>query len=343
MASFWLKKAGSAISYPWGRRHPCRHWRFVHVGRDAGAPKECPAAFCNNQTRPGKPNRRSKKRKGNSKTGCAEMPLLWPNVFSQQNYNGMSTPQFRDAAHSRRRFVRTFALGSVTTVTGIPWVGTLLVSLLGENRAEAATSDQMNLQLTDFPVLQYDYGSVRVSVNPISGSSPNGNFYPIIVSRAPGNIFYAVTSNCPHRNCVTAAYDGNSISCPCHGSEFDLDGALMKGPATTNLARYAISYDGSNTLRVTVPGLGYSITNYSLVSGTIPRVRLDFPTFNQAQYQVRFRATATDPWVTVPFATTSTGAATNTVLTGSGSAKTVYVDRTSAAGFYTIVILISEV
>src|SRR6266446_1039564 len=165
---------------------------------------------------------------------------------------------------SRRQFIRTFVLGGASSVVGVPWIGTLLATLLGEGRAEAATDGELNLKLTNFPPLLNTGGSVRVSVDPLSGSFPAGDFYPIIISRAAGNVFYAVSSSCTHRGCVVLPFDGNIIACPCHGSEFAIDGSLLNGPATSDLLSYAIKFDGTNTLKVTVPGLGYSITNFTV-------------------------------------------------------------------------------
>src|SRR6185369_7783940 len=48
------------------------------------------------------------------------------------NLQMMKAPMKRNHAPSRRQFVRTFAMGSVTTLVGAPWVGTLVATLLVE-------------------------------------------------------------------------------------------------------------------------------------------------------------------------------------------------------------------
>jgi Rieske Fe-S protein len=244
---------------------------------------------------------------------------------------------------SRRHFVRQFTLGSATTIVGIPWAATLLATLAGENSATAATTGDLILQLGDFPALLQPFGSVRVTVNPISNGYPDGDFYPIVISRDDNDLFFAVSSNCPHRGCVVSPFDGYTISCPCHGSQFAIDGTVVSPPASTDLLKYAVSFDGVNTLRITVPNLGYSITNCVLVTGSNPRLQLDFPTFSKVSYEVRFRPTATSQWVVVPFATTINGPVTDTVLTGNGSMATVFVERAAPAGFFSIAILVQEV
>jgi nitrite reductase/ring-hydroxylating ferredoxin subunit len=219
----------------------------------------------------------------------------------------------------------------------------LLATLAGENSAIAATNGELVLQLTSFPALLQPFGSVRVSVNPLSTGYPDGDFYPIVISRDDNNTFYAVSSNCTHRGCVVSPFNGYLIECPCHGSQFAIDGTVVSPPASSDLVKYAVSFDGVDTLRITVPNLGYSITNCVLVAGPNPRLRLDFPTLSKVSYEIRFRPTATSPWVVVPFATTANGPVTNTALTGDGSAATVFVERAAPAGFFSVAILVQEV
>jgi len=43
---------------------------------------------------------------------------------------------------------------------------------------------------------------------------------------------------CPHAGCIVQEKDQKWI-CGCHGSEFDLEGRLLKGPAKTDLKAVA--------------------------------------------------------------------------------------------------------
>ena len=55
---------------------------------------------------------------------------------------------------------------------------------------------------------------------------------------------YAVSSECTHRGCtVETAAPKNGLRCPCHGSEYAVDGRVTKGPASKTLPRFAISVD----------------------------------------------------------------------------------------------------
>jgi nitrite reductase/ring-hydroxylating ferredoxin subunit/uncharacterized membrane protein len=50
-----------------------------------------------------------------------------------------------------------------------------------------------------------------------------------------GGRVHAMLDRCSHRGCSLheGDFDGNTITCPCHGSTFRLDGTIVKGPATS--------------------------------------------------------------------------------------------------------------
>jgi cytochrome b6-f complex iron-sulfur subunit len=52
--------------------------------------------------------------------------------------------------------------------------------------------------------------------------------------------FYAVSSTCTHLGC-TVRQAGPGFECPCHGSQFDENGRVVRGPATSPLAWYGLS------------------------------------------------------------------------------------------------------
>jgi len=55
---------------------------------------------------------------------------------------------------------------------------------------------------------------------------------------------YALHDRCSHRGCSLSAQgeiSGDTITCQCHGSQFALrDGALRRGPATTDQPAYEV-------------------------------------------------------------------------------------------------------
>jgi len=58
----------------------------------------------------------------------------------------------------------------------------------------------------------------------------------------------ALSSRCTHKNKALKS-DGTQLRCPAHGSLFELDGQMTKGPAKIGLPRSKITLDG-DTLRV---------------------------------------------------------------------------------------------
>ena len=51
--------------------------------------------------------------------------------------------------------------------------------------------------------------------------------------------FYALSLVCTHLGCTVTVNPGR-LSCPCHGSEFDRQGRVLKGPADRSLARLKV-------------------------------------------------------------------------------------------------------
>ena len=54
--------------------------------------------------------------------------------------------------------------------------------------------------------------------------------------------FLAVNLICRHKGC-TVDVTPDKFACPCHGSEYALDGTVTHGPAKANLITYETNYD----------------------------------------------------------------------------------------------------
>jgi nitrite reductase/ring-hydroxylating ferredoxin subunit/uncharacterized membrane protein len=58
-----------------------------------------------------------------------------------------------------------------------------------------------------------------------------------------GEHLYALADRCSHRGCSLhegALNDDDTLTCPCHGSTFRLDGSIVKGPATSRQPAYNV-------------------------------------------------------------------------------------------------------
>jgi cytochrome b6-f complex iron-sulfur subunit len=85
--------------------------------------------------------------------------------------------------------------------------------------------------------------SRRFDVGEPSGFAPGSiTFLPerqlYVVNSADG--FYCISSVCTHLGC-NVKRGGPGFECPCHGSQFDENGQVVRGPAPKPLAWYALS------------------------------------------------------------------------------------------------------
>jgi Rieske Fe-S protein len=232
---------------------------------------------------------------------------------------------------NRRHFVRCLYWVAVSS----PFLSESL--FLAEVQAQMPSNIGIfKMDLNNYPVLRNTFGSVRLRVTGMPASFPN-----IVVTRVANNQFFAVTSRCTHEGCTIGTYSTtiSAIECPCHGSRFAADGAVVNGPAALPLTQYATQYDGLDLLRIEIPNLGFLIAGAPVLVGAnnTPRYRLSFPTVSGVNYEVRWRESlSAGAWVRLSFSTTPTGAATSTVLAGTGATATVYVDRSTPSGFYAV-------
>lgn len=66
-----------------------------------------------------------------------------------------------------------------------------------------------------------------------------------------GGSLHAFDDTCPHRGCSLASgkLDGTTVTCPCHGSQFDVtSGAVLHGPAQQPVRSRSVQIDGEDLL-----------------------------------------------------------------------------------------------
>ena len=73
-----------------------------------------------------------------------------------------------------------------------------------------------------------------------------------ILIRNSSTQFAAISLICTHKGC-TVEKSGEKFVCPCHGSEYTIDGKVTQGPAKTDLKRFEAMFDSTaNTVTVTI-------------------------------------------------------------------------------------------
>ena len=78
----------------------------------------------------------------------------------------------------------------------------------------------------------------------------------IVVGRTSDG-FFALSTVCPHLGCVVRWMAGEGrFHCPCHGSRFAPEGAVLNGPASRDLVSLTLGLDEQGRLVVDPDGAG---------------------------------------------------------------------------------------
>ena len=238
---------------------------------------------------------------------------------------------------SRRRFVKLLTFGTATSmVAGKLWRRDLLAYC--ENAA-GQKDTVLKIKISDYPAIQQAFGSVRLGINPILGDvNLDGDFYPFMINRDGFDNFHVLDCQCRHAGCIVPPYNNMEfiIRCVCHGSEYDIDGTVLRGPALESLHTYPCEFDGDDTLTIHIPCWGFDVKLALQSGGPNARLRLDFPTFRNVTYEVTFKQKPQDPWSVASFALSPTGPCDQTSLIGDGLPATAYLDRPASTGLFAV-------
>ena len=98
-------------------------------------------------------------------------------------------------------------------------------------------------------------GALRI---PVSGLAPGVNIVrakgladKLLIDQRADGTYVALVLNCPHKNGPVNFTDGEGLKCGWHGSTFDRDGKVTKGPSKQDLKSYPATVEG-DMLRVNV-------------------------------------------------------------------------------------------
>ncbi len=73
--------------------------------------------------------------------------------------------------------------------------------------------------------------------------------------------FNAMTAICTHEACTVERYQSGTFTCPCHGSQYNTSGAVVKGPAPASLRRFNTSF-ANNVLTISLELYARSARRY---------------------------------------------------------------------------------
>lgn len=97
------------------------------------------------------------------------------------------------------------------------------------------------LPLLQYPELTETGGSLALA--------PDGHDAPVLVFVVGEQLFAALSPICTHLGC-TVEIQGDRLVCPCHGSTYDREGRVLRGPAERALRRYPTRLTGDGVLEI---------------------------------------------------------------------------------------------
>jgi Rieske Fe-S protein len=135
----------------------------------------------------------------------------------------------------RREFLKHLGHAS-SAAFAIPLLSTLHAGCatgLASYRA-TQTDGQIILDLDEYPILQEIGGAIEIELL----QSPDN----LIIVRTSEKSVTALSPECTHLGC-TVRKEPSFFRCPCHGSTYDLEGQVVRGPAERALDRYQAQLD----------------------------------------------------------------------------------------------------
>jgi Rieske Fe-S protein len=131
-------------------------------------------------------------------------------------------------------------------ITRREWIGTasslLTASCTKSERWDTKSVDDVDgvveLEVKDYPELATPGGMIAVRSGRVGK--------PVLVMRIEHDQFRVLSLRCPHLGC-TVRWDNDVqlLVCPCHGSKFADDGAVLEGPAQQPLTTLRSALTGT--------------------------------------------------------------------------------------------------
>src|SRR5437588_13094154 len=146
-----------------------------------------------------------------------------------------------DKMQSRREFLKLCS----HSLAGIAIVGFVPAII---NSCSTATSPGSDVSAFNITV---DVSSLTAVNQGLRTNTPDGHL--LLVVRHSATSYGTLLMICTHESCTgnDMQQSDTIINCHCHGSQFDLNGKVVHGPATINLAGYSTTFD-SQTKKVTI-------------------------------------------------------------------------------------------
>ena len=133
---------------------------------------------------------------------------------------------------ARRTFLER-SIGAVLTTSVLGACASLVT------RSVTPIDGALRLALVHYPELAADGGSLKV----VATGIPD----PIYVLALGNRRFAALSPVCTHLGC-TVEIEQSRLVCPCHGSTYDREGRVVRGPAEQSLTRFKAELSSDDVL-----------------------------------------------------------------------------------------------
>jgi Rieske Fe-S protein len=185
------------------------------------------------------------------------------------------------------------------------------------------------INVASFQALGTNGGSIRLGSSSLMAQStgPVGLFYPVVINRISATEYVTLDTQCTHAGFVVGTCVGGvngHMTCPGHGSQYDIRGDVVQGPASFPLLRYPTTL-ANGVLNITMFDQGFDVRQATVLNGNEKRLELSFDGFDGVEYEVRYRQNMAALPTPVPFATSVSGGATATVIKGNFNTPTLKV------------------
>ena len=127
---------------------------------------------------------------------------------------------------SRREFLAQTR--KVILVPGLTFSGAISCAVTATYRG-VVRDGQLLVDIKLYPELENPGGGVIFELQDLPK--------PILLINVDGKNFKAISAMCTHMGC-TVSLSKNFILCPCHGSTYNLEGKVLRGPAQQDLKNY---------------------------------------------------------------------------------------------------------
>jgi cytochrome b6-f complex iron-sulfur subunit len=138
---------------------------------------------------------------------------------------------------------RSFFSQCAGAMVGLTVIGTIAPVLQGCSDSSSPTAPNGPAQITaDVSSLTADNMAVVVGDQGTDGQN-------VLVVRKTATTYLVLSMQCTHDNCQVGAPSSSGImTCPCHGSKFDITGAVKQGPASSPLGQYTSTFDDTTKM-----------------------------------------------------------------------------------------------